>query len=217
MRHGLPAGWRPGIDVRRYLTLLAVILALAGLWGYCGRAPAIRNPRPASPLIVCFGDSLTYGTGAERSESYPVRLADLTGHTVINAGVPGDTTGAALGRLERDVLSRRPGYVLLTLGGNDLRQRVPTSQIEANLRRIVKRCQAAGALVVIGGIRVPFWGSDLKDAYGRVAREEGALLIEDVYAGIWGHSTLMSDEVHPNAAGYRIMAESFGKAIKPYL
>jgi len=204
--------------VRRYLTLLAAaLLVLAGLWSYCGRTPAIRNPQPASRLIVCFGDSLTYGTGGERAESYPARLAALTGRPVINAGVPGDTTGAALGRLERDVLSRRPGYVLLTLGGNDLRQRVPTSQIEANLRRIVQQCQAAGALVVIGGISVPFWGSELSEVYARVASEEGSVLIADVYAGIWGHSDLMSDEVHPNAAGYRIMAESFGKAIKAYL
>lgn len=204
--------------MRRHLTSLAVAaVVLLALWAYCDRSPELRNPKPLSRTIVCFGDSLTYGTGAGRAEGYPERLKALTGREVINAGVPGDTTTLALARLERDVLSRRPGYVLLTLGGNDLRQRVPAREVEANLRRIVRECQAEGALVVIGGIRVPFWGSDLKATYARVAREEGAVLIEDIYAGIWGRSELMSDEVHPNAAGYRVMAESFLAALQPYL
>ena len=190
---------------------------LLALWAYCGREPELRNPQPASRTIVCFGDSLTYGTGAGRGESYPARLAALTGREVVNAGVPGDTTALALERLERDVLSQRPGYVLLTLGGNDLRQRVPGREIEANLRRIVRSCQDVGALVVIGGIRVPLWGADLKAVYAAVAREEGAVLIEDIYAGIWGHAELMSDEVHPNAAGYRVMAEVFLTALRPHL
>ena len=67
--------------------------------------------------IICFGDSLTYGTGAPRDKSYPAQLSDMIGQPVINAGVLGDTTTRALERLEEDVLSQSPRIVLITLGG----------------------------------------------------------------------------------------------------
>ena len=74
---------------------------------------------------------------------------------MINAGVPGDTTADALDRLERDVLSRPPRMVLLTLGGNDLKNCVPKKQAFTHLRAIVEAIQKAGALVVSGGVEIP--------------------------------------------------------------
>jgi len=64
--------------------------------------------------IICFGDSLTHGTGASRGKDYPSQLSKMISRPVINAGVPGDTTARALQRLERDVLSYSPDLVLVT-------------------------------------------------------------------------------------------------------
>ena len=167
--------------------------------------------------IIAFGDSLTFGTGAPPEMSYPAQLSKKLNRPVINAGVPGDTTAEALARLERDVLARSPGIVLLTLGGNDLKNRMAAEAAFENLERIVERIQSTDALVIIGGISIPFWDRGFSERYRRLAEKTGAVLIENVYEGIMGDRTLMSDPIHPNGKGYRVMAEHFADALAPYL
>jgi len=180
----------------------------------CGsREPVVLN----GENIICFGDSLTYGTGAVPNKSYPAQLADIIGQPVINAGRPGDTTARALQRLERDVLSKAPRIVMITLGGNDMKNGVDKKTAFKNLREIVEAIQAREALVVVGGVKVPFWDRGYEDEYEKLAEETGALLIPNVFKGLMGHDDLMHDAIHPNAAGYKIMAERFHAAIEPYL
>ncbi|MCP4901790.1 MAG: arylesterase [bacterium] len=167
--------------------------------------------------IVCFGDSLTAGTGAPREESYPSQLARRIGREVINAGVPGDTTEMAMRRLERDVLAHSPSAVLITLGGNDYMRSVPKDVAFNNLEEIVNRIQNQGALVIVGGFDVPFFGKGYDQEYKRVAHATGCELIPNVYKGIFGKSKLMSDRIHPNEDGYAIMMEHFHDALRPYL
>jgi len=167
--------------------------------------------------IICFGDSLTFGTGAPPGQSYPTRLSEMIGQQVINAGIPGDTTARALLRLERDVLSRSPRLVLITLGGNDLKNGVDKKDAFKNLREIVAAIQGEGALVVIGSIKLLFWDRGYEEEYEQLADDTGALLVPDILGGIMGNEKLMHDTIHPNAAGYEIMADKFYGAIKPYL
>lgn len=197
-----------------------MILGLLAIWfGYrlLFQAPDIRNPEPAGWNIICFGDSLTYGTGASEGKDYPALLAEMVPDPVINAGVPGDTTAQALARLEADVLARDPKMVLITLGGNDLKNGVDRETAFNNLRRIVEAIQTAGALVVIGGVDIPFYGRGFGDAYRELAAETGSLLIPNVFDDIMGRPGRMSDQIHPNDAGYAIMARRFYGAIGPYL
>ena len=77
--------------------------------------------------------------------------------------------------------------------------------------------QKQGALVVIGGIDIPFWGGGYGDAYKTLARESASLLVENVLDGIMGNPEHMSDPIHPNDRGYAIMAERFYQVVKPYL
>jgi lysophospholipase L1-like esterase len=177
----------------------------------------IRNTVPAGDAVICFGDSLTAGTGSSPGMDYPSQLSGLLGIGVINAGHPGDTTGDALVRLDRDVLSQSPRIVLVTLGGNDLKNCIPREQAFANLKEIIGRIQDKGALVVVGGIDIPLFGRGFNDGYERVCRETGAVLIPDIYDGILGRDDLMSDPIHPNDKGYQIMAERFYTAMRPYL
>jgi lysophospholipase L1-like esterase len=167
--------------------------------------------------IICFGDSLTFGTGAPRDKSYPAQLAEMIGHQVINSGIPGDTTARALQRLERDVLSKSPRIVLITLGGNDLKNGVDKNLAFKNLKEIVLAIQAKDALVVIGGIKLLFWDRGYEKEFEKLAEETGILLVPNILGGLMGNENLMHDTIHPNAAGYEIMAKKFFKAIEPYL
>lgn len=200
--------------------ILVLIILIGGFFTYRyffpGEYPII-NARPSGEQIICFGDSLTYGIGAKPGRDYPSRLSELVGQPVINAGVPGDTTADGLARLETDVLSRSPRIVLITLGGNDLKNGVPKKKAFANLGRIVKTIQQHGALVVLGGVDFPFWGKGFGEAYKTLAREQGTLLVPNVLEGLLGNPKRMSDTIHPNSKGYRIMARRFYQLIAPYL
>jgi acyl-CoA thioesterase-1 len=194
------------------LVVVAMIVLLAAA---CGEEP-FRRPT-AGTRIICFGDSLTYGTGASDGMSYPSQLSRLIGIEVVNAGIPGDTTGDGLNRLEDYVLSQSPRLVLITLGGNDLKNGTAKETAFANLKQIVERIHDAGAVAVIGGIHIPLYGRGYGAAYKELAKETGAVLIDNILEGIMGNHALMSDPIHPNDAGYAIMAERFQKAIRPLL
>jgi lysophospholipase L1-like esterase len=179
--------------------------------------PNIRNTKPAGENIICFGDSLTYGTGAKTGMDYPSQLSRMISRPVFNVGVPGDTTAGALARLEKDVLSRSPRIVLITLGGNDLRNGIQKEEAFNNLGIIIKSIQDRGALVIVGGINIPILGKGFGKAYKEICNELGAVLIPNLFEGIIGNSKLMSDRIHPNDAGYAIIAKRFYEVLKPYL
>ena len=147
---------------------------------------------------------------------YPSQLSRMLSQPIINAGVPGDTTATALARLHNDVLSQSPRIVLITLGGNDLKNRVAKDKTFANLKKIIQSIQDQGALVIVGGIDIPFYGRGFGSEYAKACKEQGAVLIPNIYKGLIAHPKLMSDPIHPNEAGYTIMAKHFYEAIKPY-
>ena len=196
---------------------LAVILTVYLGYRQLSPPPPVKNARPAGENIICFGDSLTYGTGASQGMDYPSQLSRRIGRPVINAGIPGDTTDTALARLERDVLDRSPRIVLITLGGNDLKNRQDRDRAFRNLKTIITAIQGRGALVIVGGLDVPIWGRGFQERYRKVCEETGAVLVPDILKGLLGNSDRMSDAIHPNDAGYGIMAGYFYEAMKPYL
>ena len=144
---------------------------------------------------------------------YPSQLSKMISRPVLNAGVPGDTTARALHRLERDVLSKSPDLVLVTLGGNDLKNGVAKAAAFENLKIIVESIQNTGARVIIGGIRFPIRDRGFGRAYQKLADETGAVLIPNIFEGIMGNRKLMSDPIHPNDEGYKIIAEKFYEAM----
>jgi len=184
----------------------AAVVAILAAWVLWPSATA-KNLDSRGANIIAFGDSLTAGYGAGSGEDYPSRLSAQINAPVINAGVSGDTTEAALARIEADVLTRDPRIVIVGLGGNDFLRQVPISTTEANLRAIVRRIQDAGAMVVLLGFDFPSFGPKYDDMYERVADEEGCLFVGDVLAGILRDPALKSDEIHPNARGYEKMAQ----------
>jgi lysophospholipase L1-like esterase len=198
-----------------WIVALVVVGWLA--YPFFAPGPEIRNAHPAGGPVVCFGDSLTHGAGAAEGKTYPDRLSERLGEPVVNAGIPGDTTADALNRLEDDVLSHEPRAVFITLGGNDLKNGMSREAAFRNLKTIVTRIQDQGALVVLGGVDIPFWGRGFGDAYRELAEETGAALVPNVLDGLLGDGALMSDNIHPNGAGYAIMARRFYEAAEPHL
>lgn len=200
-------------------TIISILVVLVLIVGYkfIFSRPEVRNSSSIGENIICFGDSLTFGTGAAKNMDYPSQLSRMISKPIINAGVPGDTTIMAMDRLEEDVLSQSPRIVLITLGGNDLKNRISKETAYQNLKNIIVSIQNQGALVIVGGISIPFWGRGFGQMYQKVCKETQALLIPNIFAGIIGKKSLMSDSIHPNNRGYTLMAEKFYKAMKPYL
>lgn len=186
---------------RLFVALIAVFLLAA-----CERTPTL--PRlGAHDVIVAFGDSLTHGTGASTDAAYPAVLASLTGRTVINAGVPGDTTASALQRLPAVLEEHKPRLVLLCLGGNDMLRRRPEAETENNLRLLVQTIRASGAEVVLIGVPEPKLFGGAPDFYARVADELKLPLEDEVFVAVLRDNRLKADPIHANAAGYRVVAE----------
>ena len=198
------------------IPILAVLVLMVG-YKFFLSGPAVRNSTPTGENIICFGDSLTYGTGAAENMDYPFQLSRMISKPIINAGVPGDTTAMAMARLEEDVLSKSPRMVLITLGGNDLKNRISRETAYQNLKNIIVSIQDQGALVIVGGISIPFWGRGFGEMYQKVCKETQALLIPNIFDGIIGDKSLMSDPIHPNDKGYTLMAQKFYRTMKPYI
>ena len=191
-------------------------MAMTMLLG-CGGAPDIANRRSQGTAIICFGDSLTYGHGASEGRDYPSRLAAALGREIVNAGVNGDTTREALARLETDVLLRNPRLVIVTLGGNDFLRQTPLAETAANLDAIVRRIQERGAMVALVAVPSALVGDPARRAYECIARARRAAFLPDVMDGILDDPRLKSDSIHPNDAGYQLMADRILKTIQPLL
>jgi len=169
--------------------------------------------KAASQIIISFGDSLTAGIGAGTGMDYPSQLSKMIGKPVINRGISGDTTATALRRLKRDVLSADPDVVLITLGGNDLKNGIAKNIAFGNLKYIVETIQNQGARVIVGGLKLPGRDQGFGQGYADLAQQTGATLIPNIFAGIVDNPNLMSDPIHPNAAGYGIIARRFYTAL----
>jgi len=182
-----------------------VLLLIWALWP--SPYSKVRNLQSRGSNVIAFGDSLTAGYGASAGEDYPSRLSSLIGVQVVNAGVSRDTTEVALARIDNDVLSHDPRIVIVGLGGNDFLRSVEISTTETNLRTIIRKIHAAGAMVILLGFNFPSLSANYEKMYERVAGKEGCLLVPRILRGIITDSSLKSDEIHPNGRGYQIMAE----------
>jgi acyl-CoA thioesterase-1 len=196
------------------LILLTVVVLFAGYRIFVA-PPQVKEGSIPYNTIICFGDSLTFGTGAEAGMDYPSQLSKMIAKPVINAGVPGDTTARALKRLQQDVLARSPDLVLITLGGNDLKNGVAKDTAFNNLQHIVESILGQGGGVIVGGLKFPLRDRGFAKGYRDLADQTGAVLLPDIFKDIMGNRKLMRDPIHPNGDGYRIMAQSFLDAMRP--
>ncbi|MGH8740969.1 MAG: arylesterase [Burkholderiales bacterium] len=194
----------------RWTTLvLALALALAG----CGKAPKLER-LPGDAVVLAFGDSLTYGTGAAEEESYPAQLEQLIGRRVVRAGVPGEVTAQALERLPAALDKHAPRLLLLCIGGNDFLRRAGNAQAEKNVRAMVKLARSRGIGVLLIGTPEPGLLVTPPAFYAGIAEEFAVPYEAAVIGEVLRDAALKSDPIHPNARGYRLIAERLAAALR---
>lgn len=199
-----------------FLRLTALLLATLLLACSAPKHQAI----PAGATVLVLGDSVSYGTGAGKGEDYPTLLAARTGWNIVNAGIPGDTSAGGLQRLPELLEEHAPRLLLIELGGNDFLRRMPRGETTANLKAMVAQARAKSIPVVLLAMPQPnLFGAALRSLsdepiYEAIAEETQTPLISDVFSGVLSKNELKSDPIHPNAEGYRQVAEQLAAALR---
>jgi len=197
---------------------LLVALAAAPL-AACGRKTPRYPAIAAGSTVLALGDSLTFGTGAAAEAGYPTRLADLTGWTVVNAGVPGNTSAQAHERLPPLLTEHAPRLVLLSIGGNDFLRQVPEEQTRINIAAMLGEIGATGAQAVLIAVPRPavmaalFGSLDDHPLYEALATEHRVPLFASGWARVLSDPRLKADRIHANAEGY----ERFARELHAFL
>lgn len=159
-------------------------------------------------VILAFGDSLTYGTGASKNNDYPSILSEMTSITVVNGGIPGEISSRGLKRLPALLDRHQPELLILIHGGNDLLRKVSRNHTERNLGEMISEARKRDIAIIMLGVPKPglfFLKSD--DIYINVANEHQIPVDLEVLPEVLGDNSLKSDTIHPNDDGYQMIAE----------
>jgi lysophospholipase L1-like esterase len=195
--------------MRIYSVCIFLLVLISG----CSKPPQL--PALASDAaILAFGDSLTAGTGAGESESYPAVLARLTGRKVINAGIPGEVSAGGASRLAEVLERERPVLLILCHGGNDLLARQDHTLIAENLRVMIRLARERNVAIVLLSVPTPDLTLTPPPFYEMIAKEFVIPIERKALPRIMAKSSLKSDHIHPNAAGYAQLADAIAKLLK---
>jgi len=165
--------------------------------------------------ILAFGDSLTYGHGTAPAKSYPSLLSSLTGLKVINAGVNGETSQDGVVRLPRLLEDPSIKLMILCFGGNDILQKRSMSSLKKNLKTMIQLAKNKKINVLLISVpNISLFGLSALALYEKIAEEENVPLVNGMLADILSNPTLKSDQIHPNALGYKQMAKKIYESLK---
>lgn len=206
---------------RRQLLLLGCLASSLLLAGGCSRSAKPQGKTLAKDAtLLCLGDSLTFGFGADAGASYPHKLEQLSGHVTQNAGVNGDTAEGALERLPGLLQNNQPGLVLVSIGANDFLRGLPLERTRAALTQIVQTAAGSAQVVLIAqpkpALGALVSGLLLKDheLYAEVAAQTGMALYPGGWSDVLSRAELRSDQIHANAQGYALFAERLAQWLR---
>lgn len=210
------------LSVQRCVVKACVALLI--VWSIFSALPVVASP---TKTILVLGDSLSQGFGLAPSQAYPMLLAKKLRATglnflVTNASAAGGTTEGGLERLPAH-LKHKVDIFVVELGINDAFRGVPVEQIKNNLQQIIENVKAKNpdVHVVIAGMQLPnYTADDYVSAFGRMfadlATRNNAALVPYLLQGVAGNPSLnLSDGIHPNADGQKILAETVWHVLEP--
>jgi len=178
--------------------------------------------------ILVLGDSLSAALGIRPEQGWVALLAQRLqaqgyGYQIVNASVSGETTSGGLERLPRALQLHQPGTVILELGANDGLRGLPVDETRENLAHMVRLSQAAGARVLLVGMRIPpNYGPRYTEAFARMFPELASqyhlplvpFLLEKVALD---PTRMQQDGMHPNARGEPPVLDTLWPYLKPLL
>jgi len=189
---------------------------------------ALQNAVASDHTILVLGDSLSAALGIRPEQGWVALLAQRLqaqgyGYQIVNASVSGETTSGGLERLPRALQLHQPGTVILELGANDGLRGLPVDQTRENLAHMVRLSQAAGARVLLVGMRIPpNYGPRYTEQFARMFPELAnqyhlplvPFLLEKVALD---PTRMQQDGMHPNARGEPPVLETLWPYLKPLL
>jgi acyl-CoA thioesterase-1 len=201
----------------------------------CGRDSGRHaEPPPSSPQsgrerVVFLGTSLTAGNGLDASEAYPALIQQKIDSAAlpfeaVNAGVSGETSAGALRRIDW-LLKEPPAVLVIETGANDGLRGQDVDSLEANIQAIVDRANALTPrprIVLVGMRMLSNYGADyirrFAGVYPELAKRNGLPLVPFLLEGVAGVDSLnQPDQIHPTAAGQRVVAETVWRTLEPVL
>ena len=201
------------VRARTRLAGTAMLLA-AVLLAACGTKPPSLPKLGTDAVVLAFGDSITFGTGAGENQSYPAVLEGLIGRKVHSAGVPAEVSAAGLARLPSALDYYKPQLLILCSGGNDFLRKLGRQQAADNLRAMVRTARDKGVAVMLIAVPEPGLMPSPPDFYRDIAKEFGIPYEDVALAKILRDNELKSDLVHPNAKGYARLAEAVAEVLR---
>lgn len=193
--------------MRRSIFLIFTLFFSSLLFTGCDSGPGIK-PFNQESVVLAFGDSLTHGTGASAGQSYPDVLSELLGRQVINGGIPGEVSAAGLKRLPAVLEENNPTLVILCHGGNDFLRKMNQATTSSNLDAMITLIRSHGADVVLVGVPKLGFGLQVPELYSQIADQYTIPLQKEILVDLLSDNSMKSDVIHPNATGYRLMAEA---------
>lgn len=193
--------------MRRSIFLIFTLFFSSLLFTGCDSGPGIK-PFNQESVVLAFGDSLTHGTGASAGQSYPDVLSELLGRQVINGGIPGEVSAAGLKRLPAVLEEYNPTLVILCHGGNDFLRKLDQATTSSNLDAMITLIRSHGADVVLVGVPKLGFGLQVPELYSQIADQYTIPLQKEILVDLLSDNSMKSDVIHPNATGYRLMAEA---------
>jgi acyl-CoA thioesterase I len=199
------------------------LIFLVILWCTASAAQAAR------PVILVFGDSISAGYGLSRVELGWVALLQAKlndqgyGYQIVNASVTGETSGGGLARLPRALALHHPALVILELGGNDGLRALPTAEMQNNLSRMIGLATAAGAKVLLLGMRIPpnygpEYSGQFQRVYSALAHDDKVPFVPFLLEGVALSPALMqTDGIHPNETAQPRLLENVWPVLQPML
>lgn len=177
--------------------------------------------------VLMLGDSLTEGYRLAKEEAYPHLVEEELKKKhpdikVINGGVSGATTASAMKRLDW-YLKAKPDIMVLALGANDGLRGLKVSEAEKNLTQVIEKARSKNIEVILAGMEIPSnygekYRQEFRALYPKLAKKYDLTLIPFLLKDVATVKELnLTDGIHPNPEGHKIMAKTVIKYLEPKL